>query len=356
MRERAIGVDVEGRKITRNISTPHQLALFQDFFPEGSAQYSNIIDFWDGIPKYSAASKKIQEQRDAYDQVEKGKGKHLPVLKRTFQYKVNGIKHTYNVQILPARLEEKDGTWRDYYPSEREELVEEALKKIACGQRSGIFLDDKASVIFSFYELQQELQKRGHTTSYNDLRRSLMILNKCTIDIENSNGTTEMQTAILPVFMKTSREEWLKNTKDATCYVQFHPLITRSIKALKFRQFDYLKYMNYKSQLARWFHKRIAERFTYAEVGKDYTIGASRVVQESGLVNASQAADQRKAIVRALSELVDKGTLLRFDTHNQLGARKQIQDVKYTLWPSSEFCAEVKKANIRAKIQQQKGP
>ena len=112
--------------------------------------------------------------------------------------------------------------------------------------------------------------------------------------------------------------------------------------------------MNYKSQLARWFHKRIAERFTYAEIGRDYTIRASRVVQESCLVNASKTTDQRKAIVRALSELVDKGTLLRFDTHNQLGLKKQIQDVKYALWPSLAFCEEVKKANTRAKTQQQK--
>jgi thioredoxin reductase len=45
----------------------------------------------------------------------------------------------YTAKILPARLEDTDGQWREYYPSPQEELVEEALKKIACDQLTWIF-------------------------------------------------------------------------------------------------------------------------------------------------------------------------------------------------------------------------
>ena len=46
---------------------------------------------------------------------------------------------TYAVTISPARVNDLDDSQRDYYPSTTEELVEEALRKLAIDQYAGFF-------------------------------------------------------------------------------------------------------------------------------------------------------------------------------------------------------------------------
>jgi len=53
---------------------------------------------------------------------------------------------TYKVTIRPARLTGRDGMDKEYYPGPREELVEEALRKLACDRLNGVYLDDQAGV------------------------------------------------------------------------------------------------------------------------------------------------------------------------------------------------------------------
>ena len=72
-------------------------------------------------------------------------GRFLNSLKQPFRHKGKD----YVVKITPARIEEKDGSEKEYYPSWREELVEEALKKLACDQLNGVYLNGVAGVQFT---------------------------------------------------------------------------------------------------------------------------------------------------------------------------------------------------------------
>src|SRR5204863_6738817 len=45
---------------------------------------------------------------------------------------------------------------KEFYPTYREELIEEALRKIACDNLNGIYLDNAAGVQFTLYELKKE--------------------------------------------------------------------------------------------------------------------------------------------------------------------------------------------------------
>jgi len=79
------------------------------------------------------------------------------------------------VYIRPARIIYKNGDQKEYYPSPREELVEEDLRKIACDRLKGVYLDDGAGVQFTLYELKKELRERGHDINSVDLVESLKI-------------------------------------------------------------------------------------------------------------------------------------------------------------------------------------
>ena len=78
----------------------------------------------------------------------------------------------------PARVEDLDGVTREYYASANEELVEDALRKIATEQQSGYFdkRNYRSGVVFTLYALREELRRRGHARSYQEIVLALNIL------------------------------------------------------------------------------------------------------------------------------------------------------------------------------------
>src|SRR5215510_14227540 len=175
--EARIGWYSAGRTLSQQLrdttqkSTPTQLTLWQTFLPGDpkTEDYSNTVELYDAVPKYFASKKRMAEQRKD--------GRFLNSLKQPFRHKGKD----YVVKITPARIEEKDGSEKEYYPSWREELVEEALKKLACDQLNGVYLNGVAGVQFTLYELRKELKCRGHDMHLDDLLKSLMICRRAHI-------------------------------------------------------------------------------------------------------------------------------------------------------------------------------
>ena len=112
-----------------------------------------------------------------------------------------------------------------------------------------MFLDNTAGVQFSLYELDRELKSLGHAMKWPDLIRSLEICRSAGIEVIGPEGKAEVKSSIFPVVALVNREDWRKNPGRVRCYVQFNPLLTYSIKALTYRQFDYRTFMRLKNHL-----------------------------------------------------------------------------------------------------------
>lgn len=158
-----------------------QLNLFQTVLcntEEERERFSNAIDLWDSVPRYSVSRQAQAKARE--------NGKFLDNHTAVFQHR----DRTYTVTISPARVKDLDGSQRDYYPSTTEELVEEALRKLAIDQYAGFF--DKPSfrsgVVFTIYQLREELKKHGHARSFQEIVLALNILSKSVIGSERTPG------------------------------------------------------------------------------------------------------------------------------------------------------------------------
>ena len=110
---------------------PLQLHLFEYLQPD-EKHYSNTIELYDFMPKYH------------WGKTERINGKFLETLEREFECK--GVK--YKIEVAPAVIKDRDGVNRYHYPSKREELVEDALRRFATAQQ-GIFLDDRERYLFT---------------------------------------------------------------------------------------------------------------------------------------------------------------------------------------------------------------
>ena len=163
-----------------------------------------------------------------------------------------------------------------------------------------------------------------------------------------------MQASIFPLLLIVSREEWLKQPKQARCYVQFNPLVTASIDRLTYRQFDYDAHMRYKHRLSRWFHKRLAHNYTQAGILQPYTIRLSTILRDSGTYQSPRAHNNARQIDEVLTELRNEQILLSTQKEVMRGPRNSLVDIKYTLLPTIEFIDEVKRANRRTILLAQK--
>jgi hypothetical protein len=318
-----------------------QLELFQNILANTADErdrISHTIDLWDAIPKYYISRAQQNKLRSSEGT--------LRTISKEFQY---GRK-TFKIRIRPARLTDKDGNEKEFYASAREELVEDALRKIAAEQGYGFMESDnkgisRTGVIFSLYMLRQELNRRGHSMSYYDIVESLLILKRTHIEIcPEDSGYFECP--ILLELGTVSRQEWLKNPK-ARWVAHFNSMVTNSIEAVSFRQYDYHTMMTHKHQLSRWFHKRLAHNYRNAHYTCPYTIQYSTIMRDSCLLENYETRFGVREVDKALKELKEHNVLMDFKKEVIYSARKKIQDIKYTLTPSMKFIAQMKAANER---------
>ena len=337
------GRNPKGKQVMLDKSQPVQMSLFQTFLGDGD-KYSNTLELYDAIPKYYP-SRQVYRLREHH--------KYLPILKRQFQHRnrLTGQAETYHVTIKPARLEDEHGQEREYYPTEREELVEEALRKLATDKLNGIYLSDQAGVQFTLYELRKELAARGHSIHLSSLIEALKIGSEATVEVKRDDGLTVLTSSIFPVLMIANREEWLANPRTTRCYVQFNPLMTHSVNRLTYRQFDYVTFMGYERQLSRWFHKRLSHNFTNADHLNTFDILATTVIRDSGLLHARQFRDNLSTIDTVLEELRAKGTIAGVEKEvRTTGKGGRINEVLYRLRPHYTFVQEMKAANKRQQV------
>ncbi|MBV8772088.1 MAG: replication protein [Deltaproteobacteria bacterium] len=321
-----------------------QLNLFQDFLCNTKAErdnLSNAIDLWDNVPRYSISRKAMDEARID--------GLFLKSHRAEFQYKGR----TYLRIVTPARVQDLDGKEREYYASANEELIEDALRKIATEQFSGYF--DKpnysSGVVFTLYMLREELKRRGHTRSYQEIVLGLNIMHHSNIEIAEQTDEGRQKSVLsspyLPVLAIVTRGH-LRDDPKAKWMVQFHPFVTGSIDQVTYRQFNYHLMMSHSTQLARWLHKQLVLKYTFASLTIPFEMRYSTVKRDSALLeNYTRSRAAIDALHQALTELQKHKVLLGFSRENITGPRGKLLDAVFTLTASMDFIHDTKAGSKR---------
>ena len=312
-------------------SKPTQMSLFEMLLPQ-EREFSNSIELYDFIPKYYwGKSNRIN-------------GKFLEQLEREFECR--GVH--YRVKIDPAKISDRDGITRDYYPSKREELVEDALRKFAC-EGQGLFLDDQAGVTFTLYQIHHELKRLGHTYSIREIKDALLICAKANITVSSEDGKAILVSSLFETLGLQTREDWRGQGEKTKAFVRFNSLVTQSIKQQTFRQLNYDKAMSYKSVIARQLHKRMAHHYPQASFNNPYHFLLSTIIRDFGLTEYAQLRDNLRDVQAALEEMKQMEVIMSYKVQKTLDSqrRNKLIDAKFVLIPDARFISEVIKANRR---------
>jgi len=300
---------------------------------------SNTIELWDGIPKYFVAKQAQDRQRD-----DKGR---LSVLEHAFQYK--GV--NCNVVIQPASIRQKDGSYKDYYPSAGEEMVEDVIRKIFTDQAYAHHdpQNTESWVRFSLQMIKKELAGRKKTRSVDQIKQSIEILSRSVISFY-VKGEEVYTNPILADLTRVTRKDYID---DPTGHwmARLPALISKSVNELSYRQYNYALMFSLKSQLSRWLHKRLSHNYVNAGLSSPYEILLSSVIRDSGMLPHQRMNDRVKAFEATIDELVAKRILTQQSKRKEerRGKGNKIDDILFSLCADPAFIKDVKAANARKK-------
>ncbi|MEA1875792.1 MAG: hypothetical protein U9N86_02915 [Bacteroidota bacterium] len=318
--------------------TPNQQMELFYLLNKEDRDFSHLVDLYDLLPKFIGGKHK------------RTNGKYLPAVVKEFTYR--GAR--YSLTVKPARLTKiENGTVqeeKEFFPGTREELIEDALRKIACDGAGMILADDQgeeAGVVFTLYGLQQELKKSGHTYSIVEIKEGLMVGAQTILDLRSNDGKDILLSPMFSTVGMTDRNDWKQKGKNSKAFVRFNPLVSRSIKQKTYRQFAYSISMKFRFSLARYLHKRMSFMFRQASRLESYTIGLKTLLEDSGTTLYAKLSNNHREAKKAFAELEKMNVISTFDEEIINGARGKIEDIKYTFYPHGDFIKDMRRFNAK---------
>jgi len=169
-------------------------------------------------------------------------------------------------------------------------------------------------------------------------------MSRCRIVIHREGEKRGIDVPILTELVGVNRDEYRADPK-MRWFVRFNSLVTESIKAITYRQYNYHTMMSHRSQLARWLHKRLAHNYRQAHLLHPYQMALSSLRRDSCLVPDGREGVRR--VEAALKELENNGVLLCYKRESRRGERNKLIDSVFTVTPTTSFVRDVKAANKR---------
>ena len=308
------------------------MSLFENFGQDPNV--TNTIDLWDIAPRFV-----FYTDADAREA-----GKYLRTIERDFMH---AGKH-YSLVLKPARIK-RDGKEIEEYPGEREQLVEEVIRKLAV-ERGRLGLDKQENVImrFSLTEVRRELERTKHGFKFDQIKEAIRILRQAEVEIlkeEGEGGQQATSVLVSSAFPQIGFRE--KGREDADTFVQFNWLVATALKHLEFRQMNYELIMRLKKPMARWLFKRLYHNVIYPTDAFAnpalHVIHATEIHRDCGMSQWSRWRDALRHIDKAVEVLKAEGVLDSVETEAIHKGRTK-EDVIYTMRASPGFLAQAGRA------------
>lgn len=312
------------------------------------ADYSNMIDIWDLLPKYFLSNKQVDKIEFPWQQI------------RDARYQVT-LKPTVRKNDSDSKT--ITGPIRVKFPGLREMYVEEALTKLAALnfrnslEALEVELSDTnkqylVSVKFTLYQLQKELKRVGHTYSINEIKEALTILNETTMSIKavtrhpeypDKEVFFEHRGPIISQLQLVGENSSLESGETLSRVV-FHQLKTIGVMNVAFRKYNYEKSMRLSSYLPKYIYNRLITNWRQASVANEYSFRLNNFIEQSCREPSKTIHSDIRAMRNALNELIGKEVIESYSEEFIRENRKAV-DVRFSLIPHSSFVRDTKIAN-----------
>lgn len=313
-------------KIPFRQDPPLQITLFET---DDDGRYSNTIDLYDLAPRFVFYT---DSRKD---------GGYLKSIRREFQH--SGL--DYSLLLRPGRIVRADGSEREQFPGEREQLVEAVLHRLATDRGKLSVNNEKVRLTFTMYEIREELRKVRHTFAIEEIKDALTILHTAVVEITRVDKKTTqiMSSSSFPVLALRRRED------EDRAYLEFNPLVEGAIKDLRYRHMNYEWLMQISHPLSRWLYKRLCQNFSNVTGMTPsnlppISMTAMTIARDGGVAPRSRPRDTLRNVSNAVDILVKQGIIEAVEPEVVREGRKNV-DVMYDFMPTARFVEEIQRSD-----------
>ena len=312
----------EGGRAGQPLQQTLQFALWEVF----EDAKTNMVALYDLAPRFVFDQRKDGASGEA----------SRKIIEREFGF----CGRRYRITLKPTQIRKSDGSVEDRYLGEREQIVEEVIRRLA-GNRGRLALhgDSKVRFPFTVTEVQNELSRVMHTYSKEEIREAVTLLNEVRLKIEalEDRRAPLLSASAFPVVgMRRGLAD------DSETFVEFNPLVADAIKALGFMQVNYDLLMLIRDPVGRWLLKRLHVQMTATDEPVQQ-MSASEIRRDSGMPEWKKSRDLLSRVSRAVDLLRREGMLEDVETEERMTGRRK-DDILFTMVASAAFMAEVRKS------------
>lgn len=257
---------------------------------------------------------------------------------------------------------------------EREEVILDALKYIASRSPTnfGVY-QGEACLKFSASQIRSVID---NSYNYQEILEALDVLHGSDTELkmhvlDENKVIKPLKSSLLPILVTAEDPEthdmFDGGASTSSLMCTFHPLITRDLANLNFRQINYLRIRMRRSSIAKHIEKRLSHNYTQASEKFPYSIHASSILRSAGVpYDPEKSTDTNfKTMFRALRELTvpdginfddlkeeDKDIYILLSVEikaifvESLLKRRRIVDYKLTMYPTPRFVQQQIEANV----------
>ncbi|MCW8088286.1 hypothetical protein [Sabulicella glaciei] len=299
-----------------SVSASHaQLALWETDDPNRT----NMVALYDMAPRF------VFEDRDALQ----GRSR---MIEREFSF---GQKR-YRITLKPTQIRAQDGTIQERFLSEREQIVEEVIRRLASKRGRLAIHHQKVRFTFSLHEVRTELKRVRHAHSYYEIQEAITLLSEVRLVIQDldAKGSPVLSSAAFPVLGFRR-----KDSDDGETFVEFNPLVSDAIRLLEFTQVDYETLMTIRDPVARWLLKRLHNQVSHTRQPVQQIL-ASEIRRDSGMPIWKTTRNLLRRVAQAVDVLKDAGVLDHVETEELMEGQKKV-DLLFTMSASPDFMAKI---------------
>ena len=309
---------VEARKIGPGVQTL-QLALWEAANPDRT----NMVALYDIAPRF------------IFDARDDGAGRRQ-LVERDFTF---GGK-AYRITLKPTQIRNSSGVVVDKYLGEREQIVEEVIRRIAA-KRSRLTLVDDGKIRFPFKisEIREELRRVRHTYSFTEIQEAITLLAEVRLIIQDlgARGSPILSAPAFPVMGMRRRGD------DGETFVEFNPLVAEAIRMLSFQQVDYETLMEIRDPVARWLMKRLHIEMAESRQAVQ-TISAMEIRRDCGMSEWKQTRNMLRRVSQAVDVLVRVGVVEGVEAEDMMEGQRKV-DTVFTMTATPDFMTKVHASN-----------
>ncbi|UFN51607.1 hypothetical protein LPC08_25435 (plasmid) [Roseomonas sp. OT10] len=313
-------------KIPLRQDPPLQITLFET---DDDGRYSNTIDLYDLAPRFVFYTESRKE------------GSYLKSIRRQFEH--GGL--PYSLLLRPGRIVRSDGTEREQFPGEREQIVEAVIHRLATDRGKLTVNNEKVRLTFTMYEIREELRKVRHLFAIEEIKDALTILHTAVVEITrvDKKSTQVMSSSSFPVLALRRRED------EDRAYLEFNPLVEGAIKDLRYRHMNYEWLMRISHPLSRWLYKRLCQTFgNVTGIGPAIVPTASmtamEIARDGGVAPRSRPRDTLRNVGNAVDILVKQGIIEQVEGEVIREGRKNV-DILFDFVPTATFLEEIRRSD-----------